>query len=1179
MSARDACTFLSDGSRRYNGDEVLKAGFKKGAILRVGMLNFLTYDECDVFPGPKLNIILGPNGTGKSTITHAICLACGGKPETLGRSPDLKQFVKHDKEGNDAYVEVDLLTNDMSTPPEITCVRRYIHSNKVGRLYMVDFKASKTETVKAIMKSVNIDVDNLCCFMAQDKVGKFTTISAKGIMEQTLQNIISDDGESQNGTGYDEGTSTRTLYDVQQELNNIEESKRAKGAEMRQKEDLLAVCNTRINGLQPEIDAMRQQDENRLLLSKYELHHTVTESGEMKANKVHKQALVDEAEAQLQRAKDSIAPLEVQERDLRYQLEKQVKSQSSSVERLRKADDIAQSNRKKIEATDIQLGVTSEQIANLDTERASKQRHLDSTEREAAKVRNDLDRANHAIKDCEAGIAEIKAKSKQAEQDKEAAEDIIHEKNNVLEELRQEEHQIRKRLSAVRDPRQIYHAELQKNSRMWEDEIKAMEHISSKPETFKKEVIGPIGCFLRCTDKDVAAILNFELRNDINSFIVQTPEDEKTLRNIAPKAKIYTVKSVDIEPFRSVYSPAVLETCKEFGFLGFLRNFIDCHDLVMTWMCKVQRGVLSTLYAKTQDKRNFTDRHANLLCPGGSGPMNFKLVLRAGNPRESGPRSSADFIQYGANFSRYNALQGRTSTAKHLEMYLEKGRAKSQFVTSGDAASEDSGARSELEDSLDRLAHKKADIEKIVKNTQNKVKDIQTAINGFIQKQKTFKEGLRAPQFLEQKLSKLEETIKRVKNELSKDTQDQKKKLVATYHSQIAEILGYAEVIVHRSEDCVKLQADAAAEDEARISMESALEDVRTALHDAREGLTALENRKADAILQRDEVNRALEVATKRLETLAKEYGGSKAFVEFYVKVKAELPEKSLDDIEYRIQQLTHSISQAVENPKALERYEAHLAERVILQEAYARLQAEYGQHEQHVVRRSTAWLNQVGHIVEKLHTKFQQYMSKLQYKGAVDLHKTGTIAEYEMRLSVSYTEGGGLTVLDGARHSGGERAVATIMYLMALQELSRAPFRAVDEINQGMDERNERLVFDQIVQSSTVDTVSARRSHQYFLISPKLLQGLRSMEHPDVTVLMVWNGAGVDKHKWQISDMLADVLRKQKRGLSDTSNSALNGEKRNDQAKMGARIEELSDGEEAEEEEAFVPKRRAVRG
>ena len=57
------------------------------------------------------------------------------------------------------------------------------------------------------------------------------------------------------------------------------------------------------------------------------------------------------------------------------------------------------------------------------------------------------------------------------------------------------------------------------------------------------------------------------------------------------------------------------------------------------------------------------------------------------------------------------------------------------------------------------------------------------------------------------------------------------------------------------------------------------------------------------------------------------------------------------------------------------------------------------------------------------------------------------------------------LVQLSGQRHSGGEHAVSTVMYLMALQEMTSAPFRVVDEINQGMDERNERLVFDRIVQ------------------------------------------------------------------------------------------------------------------
>lgn len=78
------------------------------------------------------------------------------------------------------------------------------------------------------------------------------------------------------------------------------------------------------------------------------------------------------------------------------------------------------------------------------------------------------------------------------------------------------------------------------------------------------------------------------------------------------------------------------------------------------------------------------------------------------------------------------------------------------------------------------------------------------------------------------------------------------------------------------------------------------------------------------------------------------------------------------------------------------------------------------------------------------------------------------------------------------------------------------------------MDERNERLVFDRIVQSCCGN----KEKPQYFLVSPKLLQGLRSMQHDDVTVLLVWNGPGIAK-KWHFHDVIAGLMdRLKKRGV-----------------------------------------------
>ena len=92
------------------------------------------------------------------------------------------------------------------------------------------------------------------------------------------------------------------------------------------------------------------------------------------------------------------------------------------------------------------------------------------------------------------------------------------------------------------------------------------------------------------------------------------------------------------------------------------------------------------------------------------------------------------------------------------------------------------------------------------------------------------------------------------------------------------------------------------------------------------------------------------------------------------------------------------------------------------------------------------------------------------------------------------------MQVLSQYVQSGGERTVSTIMYLMALQKLTNCPFRAVDEINQGMDDANERRVFDRIQKECCVVGGA-----QYFLVTPKLLSGLTFSEH--VTFLFVFNG------------------------------------------------------------------------
>ena len=63
-----------------------------------------------------------------------------------------------------------------------------------------------------------------------------------------------------------------------------------------------------------------------------------------------------------------------------------------------------------------------------------------------------------------------------------------------------------------------------------------------------------------------------------------------------------------------------------------------------------------------------------------------------------------------------------------------------------------------------------------------------------------------------------------------------------------------------------------------------------------------------------------------------------------------------------------------------------------------------------------------------------------------------GSFKDWGVEIRVKFREKSDLQVLSAQVHSGGERSVSTIMYLMAMQDMMVSPFRCVDEINQGLD-------------------------------------------------------------------------------------------------------------------------------
>jgi len=212
---------------------------------------------------------------------------------------------------------------------------------------------------------------------------------------------------------------------------------------------------------------------------------------------------------------------------------------------------------------------------------------------------------------------------------------------------------------------------------------------------------------------------------------------------------------------------------------------------------------------------------------------------------------------------------------------------------------------------------------------------------------------------------------------------------------------------------------------------------------------------------------------------------------------------------------------------------------------------------EQSVVEIRTQWEPKLDALVAKISDAFGASFRKINCAGEVSVYKPGEegrdFENWAILIQVKFRENEQLSALDNHRQSGGERAVSTIFYLMALQTLSRAPFRVVDEINQGMDPRNERIVHERMVDIACGNTTVQRPEEageglavakgdgaggqisQYFLITPKLLTGLKYA--PGMTIHCIASGEYMPDAKEGVS--FAGYLQKRRRFLQSRASMA----------------------------------------
>ena len=92
-SAQSLATATQKKHQRQ-GEKHPLSDYAAGSITKIVLSNFMTYSSVSLTPGPDLNVLIGANGTGKSSFVCAIALGLNGKTDLLGRAKELSEFVK-----------------------------------------------------------------------------------------------------------------------------------------------------------------------------------------------------------------------------------------------------------------------------------------------------------------------------------------------------------------------------------------------------------------------------------------------------------------------------------------------------------------------------------------------------------------------------------------------------------------------------------------------------------------------------------------------------------------------------------------------------------------------------------------------------------------------------------------------------------------------------------------------------------------------------------------------------------------------------------------------------------------------------------------------------------------------------------------------------------------------------
>ncbi|KAA8914767.1 hypothetical protein TRICI_002843 [Trichomonascus ciferrii] len=1057
------------------------------------MKNFVTYSDIEYFLSNSLNMIIGPNGTGKSTFVSALCLGLMGKPDVLGRAKTVNEYIKNGE--NEAIIEIELQGLPGKASPVI---KRVINRDKGTSWFINNTGVTQKEVAKAIQK-YNIQVDNLCQFLPQDKVASFAQSTPENLLLSTERAI----GPANMVEQHMELTRlSQALADLSGNVDTEVEKLEKLEEEHRAQEE-------QINGIRD----LEQQKEKKTLLE-HTLPYAEYEALRNKYRGLKTQE--DDIQKEYAEAQENNRPFVDMEAASKEKAELCRRKVHEAEKELQAAQSKVEQKLRQVEKQQDELDEQQSRYNAIGRTEKNYDREIKALREKCDTCREKLEQAEQTpveeekIKAIGNEIEQIKVQWRELQAQKDSAKNKRNEAGGIYQRAEQERTNVQRKLDQVDSVLSKKLGRLEQvgrdcNCRDLADKTgNVLKLLEKYKANFNKEVLEPPVLSVKVKDEHLLKHLD----SGINwwsmwTFTCQTDEDYATFgklildeHQVNVRANVYA-RSGKLKPADHP-RPLSSQQLREYGFDGYLIDALEGPEGVLNMLCH-EDFIHSTPYCRGDAPSGLESR---LRRPDPSG----KLLIRKFVDQRYVVNISRS--QYGNRSINTSSEPANAYMPRHFNVGVEFSNA------------------AELQSLKERLAKAVEEVKKAqhqiqvtgeeVKQYEGQLEELRPRIQDLKKEKIQLEEHKRSIMAIRQKLKAYEDDLKK-KETQRPDFQAEKLQLKQRLDSLTKSLVDPV-TSIHKI-----LQAQIVQEQEMfrqRLEQKTLESEVLEFRRLSREGLEELIQKRNDVKAEMTDLANEIRSLKEKVREIPEE------FVE---AVKQKAAEVGPEEIKVELENVSASIELASTHvgdyQRTMERFNKRAETIEVLRRRVNENKTEVDSLTERIEEIRSVWEPCLDQLIADVSQRFKNAFNSIGCNGEVKLRKNEKYySQWAIEIMVSFRENMPLQQLTGQRQSGGERAVSTVLYLMALQEFANSPFRVVDEINQGMDPVNERMVHNKMV-----DVACKSSTSQYFLVTPKLLPDLHYARKMGISCIfsgpMVADFRGVSLEAKTVANRMKQLL------------------------------------------------------